>query len=75
VPMLNAGVTPDPEMQTLLGLYRTVAVPIANRVIGSITANILRLQNGAGESALGDVIADAQLEATAAPRTAGRSSR
>ena len=40
---------------------------IANRVIGSITANITRTANAAGESALGDVIADGQLEATNDP--------
>ena len=38
--------------------------PLTNAVIGSITTDILRFQNAAGESALGDVIADAQLEAT-----------
>ena len=37
---------------------------MANRIIGSITADITRQQNDAGESALGDVIADAELEAT-----------
>jgi 5'-nucleotidase len=62
--------TPDPEMTALLAPYRAVAVPIANTVIGSITANITRTANAAGESALGDVIADAQLEATA-PADAG----
>src|SRR5690606_19859918 len=39
--------------------------PLANRVIGSITADITRTANAAGESALGDVIADSQLAATA----------
>ncbi len=34
-------------------------------MVGSITANIARTANAAGESALGDVIANAQLEATA----------
>ena len=34
-------------------------------MIGSITADILRSGNAAGESALGDVIADVQLAATA----------
>ena len=33
-------------------------------MIGSITADITRAQNAAGESALGDVIADAQLADT-----------
>jgi 5'-nucleotidase len=48
----------------LIAKYQAVAGPIANRVIGSITADITRTTNAAGESALGDVIADAQLEYT-----------
>jgi 5'-nucleotidase len=48
----------------LIAKYQAVAGPIANRVIGSITADITRATNAAGESALGDVIADAQLENT-----------
>jgi 5'-nucleotidase len=65
VSIVDAGVTPDPEVSTLLAQYATISAPIANRVIGSITASITRTQNAAGESAMGDVIADAQLEATA----------
>jgi 5'-nucleotidase len=56
-------------VQTLLDQYAAISAPIANHVIGSITADITRSQNAAGESALGDVIADAQLEATQAADT------
>lgn len=63
--IVDANVTADPDMTNLLNAYNAISAPIANRVIGSITANITRTQNEAGESALGDVIADAQLEATA----------
>jgi 5'-nucleotidase len=70
VPIVDANVTPDADVQALLDQYAAISAPIANRVIGSITANITRSQNAAGESALGDVIADAQLEATA-PANAG----
>src|SRR5262249_35544087 len=45
--------------------YNALSNPIANRIIGSITADITSANNGAGESALGDVIADSQLAATA----------
>ena len=62
---------PDPAMTELLASYRAVAGPIANRVIGSITAAITRSSNAAGESALGDVIADAQLAATSLPEYGG----
>jgi 5'-nucleotidase len=48
------------DMTALLAQYSAVAAPFANRIIGKITANITRTQNLAGESALGDRIADAQ---------------
>jgi len=54
----------NPEIQGIVAGYKSVATPIANRVIGSISAAITRTPNAAGESALGDVIADAQLQAT-----------
>jgi 5'-nucleotidase len=48
------------DMTALIARYSEVAAPFANRVIGKITAAITRTQNAAGESALGDRIADAQ---------------
>ena len=61
----------DPDMTALLAAYKAIANPIANRVIGSITADIKRNSlDSTVESAMGDVIADAQLEATA-PAAAG----
>ncbi|MCL4561490.1 MAG: bifunctional metallophosphatase/5'-nucleotidase [Chloroflexi bacterium] len=68
IPVVKADVAPDPEMTALLAKYKTSADPIANRVIGTITADITR---GGIESALGDVIADAQLAATSAPENGG----
>jgi 5'-nucleotidase len=59
------GVTPDYIVTELIDKYDTLSAPLANTVIGDITADILRANNPAGESALGGVIADAQLEATA----------
>lgn len=59
------GVTPVASLSTLVNNYAALAAPIANQALGSITADITRTQNAAGESALGDVIADAQLESTA----------
>jgi 5'-nucleotidase len=63
--IVTRDVAKDAGQTSLLAKYRTFADPIANRVIGSITADITRTTNPAGESALGDVIADAQLAATA----------
>jgi 5'-nucleotidase len=56
-----------PDLTALMAKYQVIAAPIANRVIGSITAAITRTNNLAGESALGDVIADGQLDATNDP--------
>jgi 5'-nucleotidase len=54
----------DPEQTALLEAYDKVAAPIANRRAGTVTATLSRAPNEAGESALGDIIADAQLAAT-----------
>lgn len=58
-------VTPVASLTTLVSNYAALASPIANQTLGNITADITRSTNVSGESALGDVIADAQLESTA----------
>jgi 5'-nucleotidase len=65
--IVTRDVPKDPFETALIAKYNTIAAPLANRVIGSITADITRTNNPAGESALGDVIADAQLDATDDP--------
>jgi 5'-nucleotidase len=65
VPNLQGGVVPDPTVTALIDKYDSLSGPLANAVIGTITSDIRRTANAAGESALGDIIADAQLEATA----------
>jgi 5'-nucleotidase len=60
--------TVDPGAKKVADKYRAAVAPIANRVIGSITGDIVRDVRPNGESPLGDVIADAQLAYT---RTAG----
>jgi 5'-nucleotidase len=55
----------DSLLTALVEKYRALSAPLANRIIGSITADITRAANAAGESALGDVIADSQLYVTA----------
>ncbi|MBA3307937.1 MAG: bifunctional metallophosphatase/5'-nucleotidase, partial [Chloroflexi bacterium] len=59
------------DLTQLVDKYRALTAPLANRVVGSVTADITRTANAAGESALGDVIADAQLAATSAPQFGG----
>jgi 5'-nucleotidase len=60
-------VEPWSVLTTLVAKYDALTAPLANRVIGQITATITRLANAAGESPLGDVIADAQLAGTDDP--------
>ncbi|WP_043114837.1 bifunctional metallophosphatase/5'-nucleotidase [Solimonas soli] len=54
----------DAAIKTLVERYKTAAAPLTNKIVGRIGADLTRTQNGAGESTLGDVIADAQLAAT-----------
>jgi 5'-nucleotidase len=61
----------DPEQTALLQAYDKVSGPIADRVAGSVTASLSRVPNNAGESVLGDLIADAQLDATRADDNGG----
>ncbi|KHD79076.1 bifunctional metallophosphatase/5'-nucleotidase [Actinoplanes utahensis] len=56
--------TVDAAAKKVADKYRTAVAPIANRLVGSISADIVRTNNAAGESPLGDVIADAQLAYT-----------
>lgn len=69
--IVTRDVPKDSLLTALIDKYNAIAAPLANRVIGSITVGISRTVNGAGESALGDVIADAQLYATADPSLGG----
>lgn len=62
----DTGTTPNANITNIVNQYKTISTPIANRVIGEITASMSNsAANAAGEIALGDVIADAQLAATA----------
>jgi 5'-nucleotidase len=63
--IVTRDVAKDPDQTALIAHYKPFYDPIANRVVGSQTATITRATTAAGESALGDVIADAQLAASA----------
>lgn len=58
----------DPAAKALADKYRAAVAPIANRVVGRVSADVVRDARPNGESPLGDVIADAQLAYT---RSAG----
>jgi 5'-nucleotidase len=55
---------PDPAVAALVQRYVARAGPMADRVIGRVTAPALRTKSPAREMVLGDIIADAQLAAT-----------
>jgi len=48
-----------------------MSAAIANKVVGAVTQDLTRSTNAAGESALGDVIADAQLASTSPANKGG----
>ena len=69
--IVTRDVAKDPVVSAIIEKYRPAALAVANKPIGSVTADITRTPNAAGESALGDLIADAQLAAVAAPEKGG----
>jgi len=62
---------PDPAIAALVATYHAKSAPLVNRPIGRITADIPKAdehdRNGTGESAMGDVIADARVAETSKP--------
>jgi 5'-nucleotidase len=61
----------DAGQSALLESYDRLAAPLANRPAGSVRETLSRVPNQAGESVLGDIIADAQLAATSSAPTGG----
>ena len=57
------------DLTSLIARYDQIAAPLRDEVIGNITADITRTADDSGESAAGNLIADAQLAATASPDT------
>ena len=62
--------TPDSDVATLIAQYDNASASLVNKLVGDITADfntngeqISSPANGTGESALGDLIADSQLDA------------
>lgn len=65
--IVTRDVAKDGDVTALIAKYQAVAAPIANRPIGHITADILRANDASLEQSMGNVIADAQLDATDDP--------
>ncbi|RKT05950.1 5'-nucleotidase [Streptomyces sp. 3211.6] len=60
-----------PDMTELIGRWKKLADPVANRPMGYISADIAGRGSEAPEKPLGDLIADAQLDATSAADRGG----
>ncbi|KAF1084795.1 Endonuclease YhcR precursor [Sporotomaculum syntrophicum] len=54
------GIKPDAKVNQLISRYEKIVEPIANTTIATAKSAIIKNQNESGESALGNLIADAQ---------------
>jgi 5'-nucleotidase len=61
---INAYIAANPEVKNIVAAYKTAVSPLANAVIATIAAPMTNVANSAGEMEAGDLIADAQLQAT-----------
>ena len=61
----------DAAQTRLIEVYEQLAAPLAKRVVGRIAAPLTRDESPAGEMAVGQVVADAQLAATRAAADGG----
>ncbi len=61
---VTAAITANPEVKNVVQAYKNAVSPLANQVVGRITAPLANAADAAGEMPAGDLIADAQLQAT-----------
>lgn len=59
--LVTRDVAKDPAETSIINTYSDLVKPIASRVLGTISTDVDRTENPAGETPLGDLIADAQL--------------
>lgn len=59
--IVSRDVPADPQIQQIVSAYTAKVKPIADRGLGTISADVTRTPNAAGESQLGDLVADAHL--------------
>jgi 5'-nucleotidase len=69
--VVTRDVAKDPAMSAIIGKYRTLVERTAGQVVGSVAGDLLNAPNAAGESPLGNIVADAQLAATSAADRSG----
>jgi 5'-nucleotidase len=63
----DAGIIPAPALADLVQTFKDRIAPVASRVVGTSAGPATRDATAAGESSLGDLIADAQAHGTGAP--------
>ncbi len=61
----------DERMTAILDEYRPMALEIGRRPVGAVSATLTRAQNRAGESTIGNAVADAYLSVAQATATGG----
>jgi len=62
--IVTRDVAKDAAQTALINRYENLIAPIANRVVGTVNGDLLRVLDADGESSMGEVIADAQLFGT-----------
>jgi 5'-nucleotidase len=67
----TAQFAPHPRLTELIASYEQLSRPLARRPVSRLGAPFLTRANSAGESSLGNLIADAQLAATRRPEDGG----
>ena len=69
--IVDTGGAKDPQQTTILAKYSALSEPLENRVVARVQTEINQAANAAGESTLGNLIADAHLFATNPPDKGG----
>lgn len=69
--VVTRDVTPAADQTAAIARWKSLSDPIANKVVGAVTGPITRSATRNTESSLGDLIADAQLEATSGTGNGG----
>jgi len=60
--IVTRDVTPAPDEEALIARWKTLADPVANEVIGTLTEPIVSTPSDSGQAPAGNVIADARLD-------------
>ncbi|WP_060887081.1 esterase-like activity of phytase family protein [Streptomyces caniscabiei] len=69
--LVTRTVPKDADQTAVIDKWKALSAPLANKVVGSVTADITRSETRDAESDLANLVADAQLAATSAPERGG----